>query len=53
MLHQYFRVDGAREYNLFFLTETFFFAFDPYNAYNVDDVWQGGRQYLRLEGRNG
>lgn len=41
MLHQYFRVDGAREYNLFFLTETFFFAFDPYNAYNVDDVWQG------------
>ena len=41
MLQQYFRMDGSREYNLFFLTETFSFAFDPYNEYNTDDLWQG------------
>ncbi len=41
MLPQYLRVNETRDYNLFFLTETFFFTFDPYNTYNVDDAWQG------------
>lgn len=41
MLRQYFREDGARDYNLFFLSETFFFAFDPYHAYRVDESAQG------------
>jgi len=41
MLWQYFRMDGQRSYNLFFMTETFSFAFDPYREYNINDVWQG------------
>lgn len=41
MLRQYWRTDGERSYNLFFMTETFAFAFDPYQTYNTGDAWQG------------
>ena len=41
MLRQYWRVDGERTYNLFFMTETFPFVFDPYQTYNTGDAWQG------------
>ncbi|MEA4928185.1 MAG: ABC transporter substrate-binding protein [Candidatus Limiplasma sp.] len=41
MLDQYFRVGGTRDYNLFFLTENFLTAFDPYSAYQTGDAWQG------------
>lgn len=41
MLRQYWRTDGERSYNLFFMTETFPFAFDPYQTYHTGDAWQG------------
>ncbi len=41
MLREYFRAGGTRDFNLFFLSETFFFAFDPYLAYRVDESAQG------------
>ncbi len=41
LLGQYYRADGTRQYQLFFLSEMFPYKFDPYYAYNVADAWQG------------
>ena len=41
MLTQYYRTDGVRQDNLFFLSEMFPYAFDPYWSYQVADEWQG------------
>ena len=41
MLKQYYRVEGSRTYNLFYLSENFNAVFDPYNPYRTGDEWQG------------
>ena len=41
MLRQYYRVDGQRDYQLFFLSEMFPYVFDPTAAYQTGDAWQG------------
>lgn len=37
MLRQYLRIDGHRDYNLYFLSENFSYAFDPYANYMIGD----------------
>lgn len=41
MLHQYLRIDGKRDYNLYFLSENFSYAFDPYANYLISEDANG------------
>jgi len=41
MLRQYLRMDGTRDYNLYFLSENFAYAFDPYANYQTGDDLSG------------
>ncbi|MEA5015812.1 MAG: ABC transporter substrate-binding protein [Candidatus Limiplasma sp.] len=41
MLEEYYRTNGSRKNNLFFLSEMFSYEFDPYKSYHVGEEWQG------------
>lgn len=41
MLKQYYRQNGTRDYDLFFLSDNFGHVFDPYLTYQTGDAWQG------------